>query len=136
MELWRRIRETSLKYFMGMYERIGVRFDSYDGEAFYNDKMQPVIDEAVAKGVATESEGALIIDLTTKGIKTPALLRKSDGATLYMTRDLAAALYRKKTYGFDSMLYVVGAQQNLHLAPALRVPRSSWATTGPPGART
>lgn len=116
MELWRRIRETSLRYFMGMYERIGVRFDSYEGEAFYNGKMQPVIEEAIAKGVATESDGALIIDLTAQRIKTPALLRKSDGATLYMTRDLAAALYRRSTYGFDKMLYVVGAQQNLHLA--------------------
>ena len=115
MELWRKIREISLRYFMGMYERIGVSFDSYEGEAFYNDKMQSVIDEAAAKGAAKESEGALIIDLSAYGIKTPALLRKSDGATLYMTRDLAAALYRKKNYRFDKMLYVVGAQQNLHL---------------------
>jgi arginyl-tRNA synthetase len=128
--LWRQIRETSLEYFQATYARIGVHFDSFDGEAFYNDKMEPVIQEAVEKGVATESEGALIIDLATEGIETPALLRKTDGATLYITRDLAAALYRRKTYDFHAMLYVVGSDQHLHfeqLFACLRRLGYTWA---------
>ena len=114
LELWRRIRDTSLDYFKHIYERLGVRFDSYTGESFFNDKMDAVIEEARAKGLARESDGALIIDLSAEGIDTPALLEKADGTTLYLTRDVAAARYRHDTYGCDRIVYVVASGQSLH----------------------
>jgi arginyl-tRNA synthetase len=115
VELWRAIRDTSLEYFKRIYARLGVEFDAYTGESFFNDRMDAVIEEAEAKGLARISDGALIIDLAARGIETPALLRKADGATLYLTRDLAAAEYRRATYGFHKLLYVVGTGQSLHL---------------------
>jgi arginyl-tRNA synthetase len=115
MELWREIRQTSLEYFQRIYARLGVTFDHYQGEAFYNDKMDAVVEEAQAKDLTQVSEGALIIDVSAQGIDTPALLRKADGATLYLTRDLAAALYRRRAFGFHKLLYVVGTAQSLHL---------------------
>jgi arginyl-tRNA synthetase len=114
LELWRQIRETSLEYFKRIYERLGVDFDSYIGESFFNDKMAAVVDEAKAKGLTTVSDGALIIDLAQEGIDTPALLQKGDGATLYLTRDLAAAEYRHETYDPARILYVVASSQALH----------------------
>jgi len=114
LELWRSIRDTSLEYFKAIYARLGVRFDAYTGESFFNDKMDAVVEKARAMGLTTVSEGALVIDLASCGIKTPALLRKADGATLYLTRDLAAAEHRHATYGFHKMLYVVGTAQSLH----------------------
>lgn len=114
VELWEKIRDTSVRYLQRIFDRLGVRFEHTLGESFYNDKMEAVIREAEAKGITSVSEGALVIDLSEEGIETPALLRKADGATLYMTRDLAAAIYRKEAIGFDKMLYVVGLGQSLH----------------------
>ena len=99
---------------------LGVTFDSYAGESFYNDKMQPVIDELKAKGLLKEDQGAQIVDLEPYGMP-PALILRSDGATLYITRDLAAAKYRKDTYNFDKSLYVVAYQQNLHFRQLFKV---------------
>ena len=130
LELWKAIRETSLDYLKAMYERLGVRFDAYTGESFFNDKMEAVIQEALAKGLAKVSEGALIIPLDSEGLSTPALLRKSDGATLYITRDVAAADYRYATYGFDKLIYVVAAGQQLHfqqLFATLKLLGRPWA---------
>jgi len=92
---------------------LGISFDSYAGESFYSDKMQRVTDELGAKGLLEESEGAQIVDLDAYGLGK-ALIRKSDGSTLYITRDIAAAIYRKETYDFDKNLYIVASQQNLH----------------------
>ena len=131
LELWRQIRETSLDYFKRIYERIGARFDSFDGESFFNDKMEPLIEAAEAKGLTSVSDGALVIDLAGEGIETPALLKKSDGATLYLTRDLAAAKYRRETYGCDEILYVVGTAQTLHfrqLFAVLKLLGYDWYT--------
>lgn len=128
--LWRAIRESSLEYFKGIYQRLGVRFDEYAGESFFNDKMEAVVQDAGAKGLTTVSDGALIVDLSKRGIETPALLKKADGTTLYITRDLAAAQYRHKTYQFHKMLYVVGIGQALHfrqLFEVLKLMGCSWA---------
>lgn len=118
-ELWSWFREESLKEYMQVYRKLCVGFDSYDGEAFYNDKMQPVIEELKAKGLLVEDEGAMIVDLGDK--VPPALIQKSDGSTLYITRDLAAIFYRKQTYGFHKCLYVVGNEQKLHFEQLKRV---------------
>jgi len=112
VKLWQWFRDESLKDYMQIYKLLNVDFDTYDGEAFYNDKMQPVIDELKAKGLLKLDEGAMIVDLG-KDIP-PALIQKSDGSTLYITRDLAALFYRKNTYHFDKALYVVGNEQKLH----------------------
>ncbi len=112
--LWKQFRELSLQEFDRIYARLHVSFESTAGEAFYNDKMIPVLDELKAKGLTEEDEGALIVRLEDMGIQTPAIVLKSDGATIYATRDLAAAIYRKKEYNFDRMLYEVGSEQTLH----------------------
>jgi arginyl-tRNA synthetase len=128
--IWHAIRETSLAYYKKVYARLGVHFDSFAGESFYNDKMATIINEAHSKKILKTSDGALIVDLENEGISTPALLGKTDGATLYLTRDIAAAVYRKKTYGFHKMLYVVGAEQNLHfqqLIACLKRLGNQWA---------
>ncbi|QIL45719.1 arginine--tRNA ligase [Vagococcus coleopterorum] len=112
-KLWTWFREESLKEFQDVYDLLGITFDSLNGEAFYNDKMQPVIDALQEKNLLTTSQGAEIVDLEKYDLN-PALIRKSDGATLYMTRDLAAAFYRKDTYDFAQALYVVGNEQSGH----------------------
>ncbi len=130
LALWRRIRDTSLDYFKRIYERLGVRFDAYTGESFFNDKMDVVIEEARARGLTTVSDEALIIDLSAEGIDTPALLEKADGTTLYLTRDVAAARYRRDTYGCDRILYVVASGQSLHfrqLFTVLKLLGHPWA---------
>ena len=114
LALWQRIRDTSLECFQRIYDRLGVRFDHYTGESFFNDKMGAMVERAEKKGLTSISDGALVIDLAAKGIDTPALLRKADGATLYLTRDLAAVFHRKQSYGFSKLLYVVGTAQALH----------------------
>ncbi|MDR1496121.1 MAG: arginine--tRNA ligase [Clostridiales Family XIII bacterium] len=114
-ELWRWFREESLKEFGRVYKMLGVEFDSYAGESFYSDKMDRVIKELEAKGLLIESDGAQIVDLDEYGLGK-ALIRKSDGSTLYITRDIAAALYRKEQYDFYRNIYVVASQQNLHFA--------------------
>lgn len=111
-KLWKWFREESLKEFMKMYELLGVDFESYHGEAFYNDKMDAVVEEMEAKNILKVDEGATIIDLGEN--MPPALIKKSDGATLYVTRDVAAVLYRHKTYHSNHLLYVVGNEQQLH----------------------
>lgn len=111
-QLWQWFRSESLKSFMKIYDELGITFDSYNGEAFYNDKMDEILDLLEHKGLLQESKGAEIVDLGSD--MPPALIKKSDGATLYITRDLAAALYRKRTYHFKKSLYVVGSEQSNH----------------------
>ena len=113
-ELWQWFRDESLVEFNRLYDELGVSFDSYNGEAFYNDKMDEVVDILTEKGLLQESQGAQVVNLEKYGIEHPALIKKSDGATLYITRDLAAALYRKRTYDFAKAIYVVGNEQSAH----------------------
>ena len=113
-ELWQWFRDESLVEFNRLYDELGVSFDSYNGEAFYNDKMDEVVDILTQKGLLQESQGAQVVNLEKYGIEHPALIKKSDGATLYITRDLAAALYRKRTYDFAKAIYVVGNEQSAH----------------------
>ena len=119
-EIFEWFKALTLKYVQGIYEKLGVTFDSYAGERFFIDKMQPVIDELRAKNLLKESEGAQIVDLEAYGMP-PCLILRSDGASLYATRDLAAAYYRKNTYDFDKCLYVVAYQQNLHFKQLFKV---------------
>ncbi len=112
IKLWKWFREVSLQEFNRIYKELGVTFDSYNGEAFFNDKMQPVVDELREKGLLEESRGAQVVKLGED--ENPALILKSDGSSLYMTRDLAAALYRKKEYDFVMSLYVAGGEQTGH----------------------
>ena len=99
---------------------LGVKFDSYNGESFYADKVQPIIDELRQKGLLVEDQGAQIVRLDDYGMP-PAIILRSDGATLYMTRDLAAAKYRHDTYHFDKNLYVVAYQQDLQFRQLFKV---------------
>jgi len=112
MRLWRLFRDLSVKEFAHTYERLGVQFDHETGESFFNDKMDAVIARAEEAGILKESEGALVVEVA-EGVP-PCLLKKSDGATLYATRDLAAAIYRWETFEFDQCLYVVDSGQSLH----------------------
>ncbi|TLS38200.1 arginine--tRNA ligase [Pseudalkalibacillus caeni] len=118
--LWEWFREESLQEFNRIYELLGITFDSDHGEAFYNDKMDRVIDLLNEKSLLTESEGAQVVELEDETLP-PCLIRKSDGATLYATRDLAAALYRQDTYEFVKALYVVGNEQSLHFKQIFEV---------------
>lgn len=120
MNLFDWFRQLTLCDVEKIYEQLDIRFDSYAGESFYNDKMEPVIRELEEKGLLVESEGAKVVDLEEYGMP-PCLILKADGATLYATRDLAAADYRKKTYDFDKCLYVVAYQQNLHFRQVFKV---------------
>lgn len=113
VELWTRFRELSLKEFSKLYETLNVNFDSYAGESFYSDKMDTVVDEISQKGLLTESNGAKVVMLEEFNMP-PCIIKKADGATIYATRDLAAAFYRKKTYDFYKNIYVVGKDQSLH----------------------
>ncbi len=127
--LWEQFRELSLQEFQRIYDLLGVRFDAYQGESFYNRQLEDVVRLAREKGLARESEGAVVADLEPYGLP-PCLLQKKDGATLYITRDLAAAIYRYRTYRFDRLLYVVGAEQSLHfqqLFKMLEVLGFPWA---------
>ena len=119
--LWEKFKELSLKEFSRIYDVLNVKFDSYAGESFYQDKMDEVIDILEAKGRITESNGAKIVDLEDRGISTPCIIQKSDGSTIYATRDLAAILYRARTYDFDKCLYVVAYEQNLHFKQVFEV---------------
>ncbi|MBQ9715306.1 MAG: arginine--tRNA ligase [Clostridia bacterium] len=120
LELFHWFKDITLKEVNKIYKRLNVTFDSYNGESFYNDKMQPVLDELESKGLVKLSDGAKIVDLEEFGM-APCLLVKADGATLYATRDLAAAFYRKNTYDFYKSLYVVAYQQNLHFKQFFKV---------------
>ena len=113
LKIFNLFKEMTLKDVERIYKRLDITFDSYNGESFYNDKMSPVIQELKEKKLLTTSDGAKVVDLE-KYDMPPCLLIKGDGATLYATRDIAAAFYRKKTYNFYKCLYVVAYQQNLH----------------------
>ena len=113
-------KQLTLKDVGRIYDLLDVHFDSWAGESFYIDKMQPVIDELKEKGLLVESEGAQIVDLSAYDMP-PCLVLRSDGASLYATRDLAAAIYRKETYDFYKSLYVVAYQQNLHFRQFFKV---------------
>lgn len=114
LALWQWFRDESLMEFNRLYAELGIDFDSYNGEAFYNDKMEEVVQLLAEKGLLEESKGAQVVNLEKYGIEHPALIKKSDGATLYITRDLAAAIYRKRTYDFAKAIYVVGQEQTAH----------------------
>ena len=112
--LWEKFKELSLKEFEKVYQLLDCKFDSWNGEAFYSDKMPEVIDILSNSGKLQESQGAQIIDLEDKGINTPIIIKKSNDSTTYATRDLAAILYRARTYNFDKALYVTSYEQVLH----------------------
>lgn len=114
IEIWKKFKELSLQEFQRIYDMLGTTFDSWNGEAFYTDKMPEVIDILQKSGHLIESNGAKIVDLEDQNISTPCMIVKSNGSTTYGTRDLAAILYRARTYDFDKCLYVVGSEQDLH----------------------
>lgn len=118
-KLWTHFKEVSLAEFQKAYELLGVEFDSFSGEAFFNDKMDATIERIEARGIAKMSEGALVVDVGEK--IPPCLLRRKDGATLYATRDICAAEYRRGTYAADKILYVVGSPQKLHFQQVFKV---------------
>ncbi len=120
VELWQWFRDESLKEFNRVYKMLGIEFDSYAGESFYSDKMPRIVDMMEEKGLLQESKGAQIVDLEEYGM-APALIKKSDGSSLYITRDIAAAVYRKETYDFYKNIYVVASQQNLHFQQWFKV---------------
>ena len=118
--LWQWFRDESLKEFARVYDLLDIEFDSYAGESFYSDKMDTVIEQIKEKGLLKQSQGTNIVDLEEYNMP-PALITKNDGSTLYMTRDLAAAIYRKNTYDFEKCIYVVGSQQALHFQQLFKV---------------
>lgn len=120
LAIFESFKQITLREVQKVYDRLGITFDSYAGESFYNDKMQPVIDTLKSKNLLKMSEGAEVVDLEEYGMP-PCLILKKDGTTLYATRDLAAAIYRKKTYDFYKNLYVVAYQQNLHFRQIFKV---------------
>ena len=119
-DLWQWFRDESLKEFSRVYDLLDIDFDSYVGESFYSDKMPAVIEELKEKNLLVESDGAMIVDLEDSKLP-PTLIQKRDGSTLYLTRDLASAFYRKKIYNFDKSIYVVGAQQELHFKQCFEI---------------
>lgn len=121
VEIWKKFRELSLQEFQKVYDLLGSKFDSWNGESFYSDKMPEVIDILEKTGKLVESQGAKIIDLEDKGINTPCIIEKSNGSTTYATRDLAAILYRARTYDFDKALYVTSYEQVLHFKQVFEV---------------
>ena len=118
--LWQWFRDESLKEFARVYDLLDIEFDSYAGESFYSDKMDSVIETLKDKKLLVQSQGTNVVDLEEYNMP-PALITKNDGSTLYMTRDLAAAIYRKNTYDFDKCIYVVGSQQSLHFQQLFKV---------------
>lgn len=127
--LWQHFRDLSLVEFKRVYDMLGVSFDSYAGESFYSDKMPEVVDILKEKGLLVESNGAQVVDLSELNIP-PCIILKSDGATIYATRDIAAALYRKRTYDFYKNIYVVGMPQALHFKQIFAVMKKAgweWA---------
>lgn len=120
LKLWQWFKDISLKEFQKVYDLLDVHFDSYAGESFYNDKIDAVIEELKQKNLLKESEGALIVDLEEYGMP-PCMILKKDGSSLYATRDIAAAIYRKKEYNFHKCIYVTGAAQSLHFQQWFKV---------------
>ena len=111
--LWKYFRDISLMEFRRVYDMLNISFDSYNGESFYSDKMDEVVDILRDKELLVESEGAQVVDLSEKDMP-PCMILKSNGTTIYATRDIAAALYRHRTYDFHKNIYVVGTPQALH----------------------
>ena len=125
-KLWKYFRDQSLVEFMRVYDMLGVKFDSFNGEAFYSDKMDEVVKLLDDKGLLVESEGAKVVDLSDMNMP-PCIILKSDGATIYATRDIAAALYRHRTYNFHKNIYVVGLPQSLHFRQIFEtMKRAGW----------
>lgn len=127
--LWTRFKDLSLIEFKKLYDTLNVKFDSYAGESFYCDKMDDVIKDIESKGLLVESNGAKVVMLEEYNMP-PCIIRKADGATIYATRDLAAATYRKKTYDFHKNIYVVGKDQSLHfnqVFTTLKLMGNEWA---------
>ena len=120
-DLWNKFKDLSMVEFNKIYDVLGVKFDSYNGEAFYADKTDEVIDILTKKGKITESQGAKVVDLEDVGISTPCIIQKANGSTIYATRDLAAIMYRARTYDFYKCLYVVAYEQNLHFKQIFEV---------------
>ena len=120
LTLWKWFYDISMKEFERVYGMLHVTFDHYTGESFYNDKMDAVVQELKDKGLLVESNGALIVDLSEDNMP-PCLILRSDGGTLYATRDITAAIYRKKTYHFDKCIYLTALDQNLHFAQWFKV---------------
>lgn len=123
VNLWKKIKELSMEEFNKIYELLDVHFDEIDGEAFYSDKMEEVVDILEKKGKLKESNGAKIVELDDQGIKTPCIIVKSNGSSIYATRDLAAILYRARKYDYDKCLYVVGNEQELYFKQVFAVAR-------------
>ena len=121
VEIWKKFRELSLQEFQKVYDLLDSKFDSWNGESFYSDKMPEVIEILEKTGKLVESQGAKIVDLEDKGINTPCIIEKSNGSTTYATRDLAAILYRARTYDFDKALYVTSYEQVLHFKQVFEV---------------
>ena len=121
VELWNRFKDLSLKEFQRTYDLLGSKFDSLNGEAFYIDKMPEVIDILEKNNKLTLSEGAKVVDLSDVGIDTPCIIKKSDGSSIYATRDLAAILYRARTYDYYKNIYVTGSDQILHFKQVFEV---------------
>ncbi|WP_061317383.1 arginine--tRNA ligase [Clostridium botulinum] len=128
-ELWNRFKDLSLKEFNKVYDMLGIKFDSLAGESFYSDKMDAVVQEIDDKGLLVDSNGAKVVMLDEYNMP-PCMIKKSDGATIYATRDLAAAIYRKKTYDFHKCIYIVGTPQALHFKQVfttLKLMGHDWA---------
>lgn len=119
-ELWKKFRDMSLVVFEKLYKRMGVEFDNYNGESFYSDKIPAVVEDLKSKGLLVESEGAQVVDLEEYGLP-PCIILKSDGTTIYASRDIAAVLYRHNEYKFDKNIYVVGSPQALHFRQVFSV---------------
>jgi len=119
VELWSKFRELSIKEYKRIYEKLGIEFDSYNGEAFYNDKMDEIVDILKSKNVLVESEGAQVVNLEKETV--PCMILKTNGSTTYATRDLAAVLYRRREYDFEKCLYVTGYEQMLHFKQVFEV---------------
>lgn len=123
-KLWEKFKELSLTEFNKIYKILDVKFDSLNGEAFYADKTKEILDILEEKGKITESEGAKIVNLEDAGIDTPCIIQKANGSSIYATRDLAAIMYRAKTYDFDKCLYIVAYEQNLHFKQVFEVAKN------------
>lgn len=129
LHLWKWFYDISIVEFERVYQMLGVSFDAFTGESFYNDKMDAIVSELKEKNLLIESEGALIVDLENENMP-PCLIIRKDGGTLYATRDITAGIYRKKTYNFEKCLYLTALDQNLHFAQWFEVIRKmgyEWA---------
>lgn len=121
VEIWQKFKDLSLKEFKKVYDMLGSKFDSWNGEAFYADRMNEIVEILEKNGKLTDSQGAKIVDLESDGIDTPCIIVKSNGSTTYATRDLAALMYRARTYDYDKSIYVTSYEQVLHFKQVFTV---------------